>query len=1137
MGLSCGVPLYPQPSPSLFLATTTTTTTTNKTTSVRHTTIMKRSMAGRASPTNTTYSGISNYRTESYRPIKDPAPLDPRLIARTHFEELSRYLASYLAKEPANSRSTARQKLTRLTRQQFQELSTDVYDELVRRKNNADTNEIPYLPGRGDFHPKRNQARQKLATLPTSRFKDLSSDVYYELARRYPEFKEEVSDASMTSPASMYDDYPSPDFPTSPRAKGPTPPPNPRLPPRMSEDRDRPTSSSTRRRPSQDDDASSARRSEDPYGGVGVQEPPSDVSAFRRRPSEDVRDLGRRPSTSASATDSTSTTNAQSAMAKSQVIIPNKSTIAEEEIEVPYGRQARESGSTAAGEDDLDEAGLEDGVRDEDSDSGGGLSALGRRLGSAGGEEDRSAQSAGDAYFDKMSFGRASVASDRSLGRHGSGNNGGRSSGGGGGEEHERLKRDYEFRIATMQSRMGGLEREVEGVAEKERRWAESEARVMQLEGELMELRERTEEQRAAMLAMQKELRDAREDLEQSREREARRSREDEEELQILRERCERLEEERTGAIGGANAEIVDQLRSDMEGLLAEVSDLSRRNDELMTSKDSDLVVIRDMDIQLKEYKRKYEQAKTELRSVKATSQLFLQTPKFDEQLPIAPDGAIPDIHITAFLTAVDSLLSAGRSNAPTRVLTPMKAVVNAVTAILEDVRAHERFDEAGGSSRVTKMSVGEAVDAGVVANETLGYFLARIHAFLVKIGVDPRRLRFRQHMANEMAHYATDCWDAEIENSYGWTECVGCADRAAYDLTVHSEKTGHPLVVRQALKEPIVTEKLVAEFNKKVLGQTFGKDSGVLQKMFSEYDETHLKKVRGQLKQGFTTIVTSEGKKLKLTPEMVTIECKTFKQSIREYTPNVIEPSFGLGRILYVLLEHNFWAREQDVERGSRPESTLANLGALPPFRGRPHESAHRALERQGRIQPAHPRSLYVQTSPRSPRVILSTMFSPTPRFVFCFVFLTRLLDAKNKHTASKLRRAGVFSRVDDSNTSIGKRYARNDELGTPFGVTLDFASVPSSSSSSSSLSLLSSPSPPSFQSGARVMPRERDTTGQLIGDIDVVIGVVTALVEGTMGWAEACRRLPTYDGVQASTGDLWIFGILELWDFWDWG
>ena len=62
---------------------------------------------------------------------------------------------------------------------------------------------------------------------------------------------------------------------------------------------------------------------------------------------------------------------------------------------------------------------------------------------------------------------------------------------------------------------------------------------------------------------------------------------------------------------------------------------------------------------------------------------------------------------------------------------------------------------------------------------------------FLVKIGVDTNRLRFRQHMFNEMAHYASDCWDAELETSYGWIECVGCADRSAYDLSVHSARTG----------------------------------------------------------------------------------------------------------------------------------------------------------------------------------------------------------------------------------------------------------------------------------------------------------------------------------------------------------
>ena len=49
----------------------------------------------------------------------------------------------------------------------------------------------PFLPVREDFHPKRNQARQKLATLPKNRFKDLGSDVYFELKRRWPEFADE----------------------------------------------------------------------------------------------------------------------------------------------------------------------------------------------------------------------------------------------------------------------------------------------------------------------------------------------------------------------------------------------------------------------------------------------------------------------------------------------------------------------------------------------------------------------------------------------------------------------------------------------------------------------------------------------------------------------------------------------------------------------------------------------------------------------------------------------------------------------------------------------------------------------------------------------------------------------------------
>lgn len=148
-------------------------------------------------------------------------------------------------------------------------------------------------------------------------------------------------------------------------------------------------------------------------------------------------------------------------------------------------------------------------------------------------------------------------------------------------------------------------------------------------------------------------------------------------------------------------------------------------------------------------------------------------------------------------------------------------------------------------------MSIGEAVDKGIVANETLGYFLARINLFLLKIGIDPRRLRFRQHMGNEMAHYATDCWDAEIENSYGWTECVGCADRAAYDLSVHSARTNRPLVVREPLKEPILTEREVPEFNKKLLGKTFGQDTDLVKRFVENMNEEELVALKYELTQG----------------------------------------------------------------------------------------------------------------------------------------------------------------------------------------------------------------------------------------------------------------------------------------------
>jgi glycyl-tRNA synthetase len=60
-----------------------------------------------------------------------------------------------------------------------------------------------------------------------------------------------------------------------------------------------------------------------------------------------------------------------------------------------------------------------------------------------------------------------------------------------------------------------------------------------------------------------------------------------------------------------------------------------------------------------------------------------------------------------------------------------------------------------GDGQRPQAMRLRDAVRDGIVANETLAYFIGRTHLFMVSLGLDPKRVMFRQHLPNEMAHYA----------------------------------------------------------------------------------------------------------------------------------------------------------------------------------------------------------------------------------------------------------------------------------------------------------------------------------------------------------------------------------------------
>jgi glycyl-tRNA synthetase len=83
--------------------------------------------------------------------------------------------------------------------------------------------------------------------------------------------------------------------------------------------------------------------------------------------------------------------------------------------------------------------------------------------------------------------------------------------------------------------------------------------------------------------------------------------------------------------------------------------------------------------------------------------------------------------------------------------------------------KKHDRFEEVSdiklnlldrdvqlsGKTDLTPMPIGDAVEKGIVDNETLGYFLARIQLFLLKLGCDPAKIRFRQHVSiNSVARF-----------------------------------------------------------------------------------------------------------------------------------------------------------------------------------------------------------------------------------------------------------------------------------------------------------------------------------------------------------------------------------------------
>lgn len=338
------------------------------------------------------------------------------------------------------------------------------------------------------------------------------------------------------------------------------------------------------------------------------------------------------------------------------------------------------------------------------------------------------------------------------------------------------------------------------------------------------------------------------------------------------------------------------------------------------------------------------------------------------------------------------------------------------------------------------KIPIGQAVATGLVANETLGYFMARIQQFLTKSGVDPARLRFRQHMSNEMAHYACDCWDAECLTSYGWIECVGCADRSAYDLTQHTRATGVQLVAEKKLDAPKVIDVFEAVPNKATLGKEFKKDAKIITEELAKLSVKDVEELEATLNSTGTYELTTEGKKFSLSKNHIDVKRYQKTIHVEEITPSVIEPSFGIGRVMYAIFEHNFKQRENDEQR------TYLSLPAI--------------------------------VAPLKCSVLPLSGNQDFVPFI--------------KQLSADLTKVDVSHKVDDSSGSIGRRYARTDEIAIPYGITIDFDTLKEPHS---------------------VTLRERDSMNQVRIPLSDIATVVHNLSYSKVSWADVEAKYPKFE------------------------
>ena len=300
-------------------------------------------------------------------------------------------------------------------------------------------------------------------------------------------------------------------------------------------------------------------------------------------------------------------------------------------------------------------------------------------------------------------------------------------------------------------------------------------------------------------------------------------------------------------------------------------------------------------------------------------------------------------------------------------------------------VRLYPASEQDANDGGYREMTVGEAVEDGVIASPWVGYYLGVASEWYDRIGVDADRFRFRQHRAGERAHYAADCWDAESEVDGNWIEIAGFAYRGDYDLSKHDAHGDDSFSVFERYDEPKTVERSTVDPDMSVLGPEYGGDAAAIA---DALETLAARNPEAFEHERVTVTVGQEETSYEIDTEVAGFEHETVTESGEHVIPHVIEPSFGIGRTVQTLLAHAYTTDEVDGETRT-----------------------------------------YLELAPE---------VAPRDAAVFPLVTNDDRLTALATTVADDLRAAGLAVAYDDAG-SVGRRYRRQDEIGTPFCVTID--------------------------------------------------------------------------------------------------